>query len=158
MDGVMGSLDELQELISGKRRDIMRYGRKLMKMSTRKAFSAKADPGTGRPWAQRKESYPWPLLRNTSKLWHSLRFSYGVKTKNKRLKFFGKVAGGQDAIVKAGAVHYGRSNARTAAGGKRPNVAPSTGVTPARPLFGYGRSQRKRLKRFAEKRLAKAFD
>ena len=62
-----------------------------------------------------------------------------------------------EAIIKAGAVHFGRSKARTSAGGKRPNVAPSTGVTPARELFGFGRSQRKRIKRFAEKRIAEVF-
>jgi phage gpG-like protein len=158
MAGVMKNIDEAMDLITAKDRDIMRYGRSLMKKSTKKAFTQKADPATGAPWARRKESYPWPLLRNTSELWRSLRWGYGIKTKNKRLKFFGKIAGSYpQAIIRAGAVHFGRSKARTAAGGKRIGVAPSTGVTPPRPLFGFGRSQRKRIKRYAEKRLAKVF-
>ena len=157
MAGVMANIDDALDLITAKDREIMRYGRSLMKKSTKRAFTQKASPGTGKPWARRKESYPWPLLRNTSTLWNSLRWGYGIKTKNKKLKFFGKIAGGQDAIVKAGAVHFGRSKARTSAGGKRPNVAPSSGITPARELFGFGRSQRKRIKRFAEKRIAEVF-
>ena len=157
MAGVMANLDEAMDLVTAKDREIMRYGRSLMKKATKRAFTQRADPGTGRPWARRKESYPWPLLRNTSELWRSLRWGYGIKTKDKRHKFFGKIAGDQQSIIRAGAVHFGRSKARTAAGGKRPNVAPSTGITPARPLFGFGRSQRKRIKRFAEKRIAEIF-
>jgi phage gpG-like protein len=158
MDGVMGSLDELQELISGKRRDIMRYGRSIMKSETKRAFSSKVDPRTGRAWAPRKGQYPWPLLYNSGDLFGSLEWGYGIKTKNKRLKFFGKVGGGQAGIIRAGAVHYGRTKARTSRGGKRFGVMPSTGATPPRPIFGFGRSARKRIKRYAEKRLAKAFD
>ncbi len=157
MDGVMKNLTEAQDLITGKDREIMRYGRSLMKKSTKRAFSQKADPGTGKPWAPRKESYPWPLLRNTSGLWRSLRWGYGIKTKNRRLKFFGKIAGEQDSIIRAGATHFGRKTSRTAAGGRRQHITAATGVTPARPLFGFGSSQRKRIKRFAEKRIAEVF-
>ena len=158
MDGVMKSLAEMQALIEGKKRDIMRYGRAIMKGETRRAFSSRVDPGTGRAWAARQESYPWPLLYNRGDLFGSLEWGYGIKTKNKRLKFFGKIKGEQGSIIRAGAVHFGRSKARTARGGKRFGVTPSTGATPPRPIFGFGRSARKRIKRYAEKRLAKAFD
>jgi len=170
MDGVMKNLDEMQDLIEGKRKDIMRYGRAIMKSETQRAFSSKVDPHTGRAWAARQESYPWPLLKHTGTIFSALDWSYGIKTKNRKLKFFGKIrdasylgsygrgSGPKPAIVVAGSLFFGRSKARTARGGKRWGVAPSTGAVPGRPFFGFSRSSRKRIKRYAEKRIAKVFD
>ena len=157
IDGVMKSLDEMADLITAKDRDIMRYGRGLMKSETKRAFSSKADPNTGRGWAPRKASYQWPMLNNTGAMFGSLAWSYGIKTKDRKLKFFGKVDGDQDAIIRAGATHFGRSKARSEKGTKLWGQAPSTGATPPRPFFGFGRSARKRIKRYAEKRLARVF-
>ena len=175
MDGVMKNLDEMQELIEGKRRDIMRYGRSIMKSETKRAFSSKVDPHTGRAWAARKESYPWPLLKHTGTIFAALDWSYGIKTKNRRLKFFGKIkdsyylggynrgGGKKPTVVVAGSLHYGRTKARSTSGTRiRARgggfASPLTGATPPRPFFGFGRSARKRIKRYAEKRIAKAFD
>ena len=158
MDGVMANIDEFQKLLDGRKRDIMKYGRAIMKQETNRAFSSKVDPHIGRAWAPRKGSYPWPMLYNKGDLFRSLGWSYGIKTKNKRLKFFGKIKGDQKSIIRAGAAHFGRSKSRTSRGGKRPNVTPSTGATPPRPFFGFGRSARGRIKQYAEKRLARAFD
>jgi phage gpG-like protein len=157
IDGVMKNLKEMEDLITAKDRDIMRYGRSIMKSETNRAFSSKVDPNTGRGWVPRKESYPWPMLNNTGAMLGSLAWGYGIKTKDRRLKFFGKVAGDQGAIIRAGATHFGRSKARSEKGTKLWGQAPSTGATPARPFFGFGRSARKRIKRYAEKRLAKVF-
>ena len=156
-DGVMKDLAEMGDLISGKRRDIMKYGRAVMRQETRSAFVSKVDPTTRRPWAPRKGAYPWPLLYNTGDLYGSLGFGYGIKTKDRKLRLFGKVRGGQSSIVRAGAVHFGRSTARSSRGTRLRNAAPATGATPARPIFGFGRSAQKRIKRYAEKRLARAF-
>jgi len=192
----MKNLDEVQDLIEGKRKDIMRYGRAIMKSETQRAFSSKRDPGTGRPWPQRKHSYPWPLLDRTGTLKDIVDFSYGIKTKDGKLKFYGKVeegfcsgnftrGGGGIAlgarkpwIVVVGAVHFGRKHGRSTArwkrkahgylssrgkmvfhgGGSKLYSGASTGRVPARPIFGFGRSARKRIKRYAEKRIAKVFD
>ena len=158
MDGVMKNLDEMADLITAKNRDIMRYGRAIMKKETQGAFASKADPATGRPWAARKGSYAWPMLQNSGGLFGSLDWGYGIKTKDRKLKLFGKIRGDQEAIVIAGATHFGRSKARSSRGSKLWGQAPSTGATPPRPFFGFGRSARKRIKRYAEKRLAKVFD
>ena len=155
--GVLKSLDEFQKLLDGRDRAIMRYGRGLMKSDTVAGFSSGRDP-EGAPWMPRKGSYPWPILRNSGNLLGSLRFSYGIKTKDRRLKFFGKVKDDdQGAIIKAGSIHFGRSKARSSKGTKLWGQAASSGATPARPIFGFSRSSRKRLKRYAEKRLARVF-
>ena len=158
IDGVMKNLDAMRDLLNAKDRDILRYGRSIMTQETRRAFSQKVDPATGRGWSPRKGNYSWPLLYHTGSLYGSLAHSYGIRTKDRKLKLFGKIDGGKDAIVKAGAIHFGRSKARSEKGTKLWNVAPSTGATPPRPFFGFGRSARKRIKRYAEKRLKKVFD
>ena len=157
IDGVMKNLDEMADLISAKDRDIMRYGRSIMKSETKRAVSSKADPSTGRGWAPRKGPAVWPMLQRTGSLFASLDWGYGIKTKDRKLKLFGKISGGQDAIIIAGATHFGRSKARSSKGTKLWGQAPSTGATPPRPFFGFGRGARKRIKRYAEKRLAKVF-
>ena len=157
MDGVMKNLDEMADLITAKDRDIMRYGRSIMRTETKRAFSSKSDPSTGSPWVPRRSSYPWPMLQNSGGLFGSLDWSYGIKTKDRKLKLFGKIRGDQEAIVIAGATHFGRTKGRSSRG-TRLNRAPTTGATPPRPFFGFGRSARKRIKRYAEKRLAKVFD
>ena len=157
IDGVMKNLDEMADLISAKDRDIMRYGRSIMKSETKRAFSSGSDPNTGRGWAPRKASYSWPMLQRTGSMRGSLGWSYGIKTKDRKLKLFGKVDGDQGAIIRAGATHFGRSKARSEKGTKLWGTAPSTGATPPRPFFGFGRSARKRIRRYAEKRLAKVF-
>jgi len=197
MDGVMKNLDEMQDLIEGKNRDIMRYGRAIMKQETMRAFTSKRDPTTGRAWAARQESYPWPLLMNTRTLYGLLNWSYGIKTRDRKMKFFGKIEEGfakgnytrggggislgarKPYILVAGAIYFGRKRARSTAlwkpkahgyirsrgkmvfhggGTKLHGQGPATGKVPGRQFFGFGRSSRKRIKRYAEKRLAKVFD
>jgi len=175
VDGVIQNLDDMADLISAKDRDIMRYGRSIMKSETKRAFSSQTDPATGRAWAPRKESVPWRMLRHTSTVFSALDWSYGIKTSDRRLKFFGKIrdsyylggygrgGGHKPTIVVAGSHHYGRTKARSAVGTRLHDPrssgwqTPLTGKTPARPFFGFGRSARKRIKRYAEKRLAKVF-
>jgi len=157
MDGVMRGLKEVENLITAKQRDIYRYGRSIMRGETRRAFSQKVDPNSGRPWPARRGSYSWPALNRTGGLIASLDWSYGTWLRgNRRPRFFGKVKGGVDAIVKAGAVHFGRSKGRSSRG-TRLQTAPTTGSIPAREIFGFGRSARSRIKRYAEKRIAGVF-
>ena len=192
----MKNIEDFEKLLDGRNRAIMQYGRNEMKKETLRAFSSGTDPGTGKRWAPRKESYPWPILRHSHQLYGTLAWGYGIKTKDKRLKFFGKVKDGfakgaftrggggvalgarKPYILVAGAVHYGRRRARSAAmwkpkehgylrtrgrmvfhggGTKLHGTGPSTGKVPARPLFGFSRSARKSIKRYAEKRLARVF-
>lgn len=175
MGGVMKNLDEMEDLITGKNRDVMRYGRAIMESETRRAFSSKADPTTGRAWASRQGSYPWPMLKHTGTIFSALDWSYGIKTRDRKLKFFGKVkdsyylggytrgGGHKPTIVVAGSLYFGRTKARSGKGTRirAPSGAgfasPQTGKTPPRPFFGFGRSARGRIKRYAEKRLAKTF-
>jgi phage gpG-like protein len=157
IDGVMRGLKEVEDLIAAKERDIYRYGRGIMRSETRRAFSQKVDPNTGRAWPERRGSYPWAMLNRTGALMASLDWSYGTwLTGNRRPRFFGKVKGGQAEIVKAGAVHFGRSKGRSSRG-TRLSTGPTTGATPAREIFGFGRSARRRIKRYAEKRIARVF-
>ena len=196
MGGVITGLAEIQDLIAGEKRDIMQYGRSLMKSETERAFSRKADPETGRPWPRRKHSYPWPLLNHTGKLQNIVEFSYGVKTRNGKAKFFGKVEEGfasgnytrggggislgarKPWIVVVSAVHHGRKRGRSSAmwkpkqhgylrtrgrmvfhgGGTRLQTGSSTGNVPPRPIFGFGSSARSRLRRYAEKTIAKVLN
>jgi len=48
-------------------------------------------------------------------------------------------------IVVAGAVHWGRTKHRNRKGTKKPWLAPTTGVTPPRPLFGFGRTAQQKF-------------
>ena len=193
--GVLKNLETLLKRIDGRDRAIMRYGRRLMESDTTSAFTSGRSP-TGRAWKKRKHSYPWPILRHTGTLQDIVEFSYGIKTKDKKLKFFGKVKDGvcsgaytrggggvamgaqKPWIVVVGAIHFGRQRARSTArwkrkahgflrtrgkmvfhggGTKLEGTGPSSGKVPARPLFGFSRSSRKQLKRYAEKRLARVF-
>ena len=170
MDGFLKQVDDMEKLIRGTKPDIMRYGRSLMRSETARAFASKADPNTGRAWPGRKGAYPWPLLKHTGTLMASLDWGYGIKTKSGRPKFFGKVregsylgaynrgAGPKPLVVVAGSVFFGRTKARSTKGTKIRSRKPLTGATPPRPFFGFSRSSRKRFARYAEKRLAKAFD
>jgi phage gpG-like protein len=164
----MKSLDEMSALIDGRNRDLMRYGRAIMKQETHRAFSAKVDPNTGRPWAPRQGSYPWPLFQHTGTAFGALNWGYGIKTKSGKLKFFGKVREGsypgnygggkgpKPIHVVVGSMLFGRSKGRSSRGTKIFRT-PSTGATPPRPFFGFSRSARGRFKRYAEKRLAQVF-
>lgn len=171
-------LEHLQDalnLVSGEKRDLMRMGREIMKDETVRAFRTQSDPESGSRWPARKGDYPWPMLYNTGTLFGSLDWGYGIKTRDRKLKLFGSVTdntlfGGRwrsgkpkHPIVIAGAVHFGRSKRRNAkgtrlrarGGGFR---APSTGVVPPRPIFGFGGSAKAKFRRQAERRIGKVFD
>ena len=173
--GLITSIEEMQDLITGKDRDIMRYGRSIMRSETKRAFSQKVDPQNESRWKGRDGQYAWPLLRHTSTVYSALDWSYGIKTRNKRLTWYGKIRdghylggynrgnGAKPLIVVAGSLFWGRTKARSVKGTKvkAPGggfVSPMTGKTPPRPFFGFGRSARHRIKLYAEKRLAKVFD
>ena len=145
------------DLISGEKRDIMRYGRSVMMDETRRAFMQKVDPGTGRAWPARRHEYSWPLLVRTGALFQSLSTGYGIRTKDKKLKLFGRVDDGRDSLIKAGAVHFGRSKARSARGTRLRGVSPQSGAVPPRRLFGFGRAARNKVKRYAERHLKRTF-
>lgn len=170
-------LEHLQDaigLVSGDKKDLFRYGRDLMQRETDRAFQQRVDPTTDAAWPQRQHSYSWPMLNRTGTLRESLRFGYGIKTGDKRPKFFGKVTDNAmygfmsskgkltPPVVIAGAVHFGRSKARSD-GGTRLRArgggfrASRTGNVPPRPVFGFGRSARNSFKRNAERRLRLVF-
>jgi hypothetical protein len=167
-NALLEHLKDAAGLISGEKKDLFRYGRELMERETDRAFRQKVDPQTGGAWPQRKGSYPWPMLNRTGTLRDSLRFGYGIKTKNKRPKFFGKVTENSmygfmsskgkftHPIVIAGSVHFGRSKGRSDSGSKL-RTAPKTGRVPPRPIFGFGRAARNSFKRNAERRLRMVF-
>ena len=157
-DGVLNALDNMGDLVSGKDRDIMKYGRAIMWGETQRAFSQKVNPNTGRAWAPRKHEYPWPLLVHTGELFKSLSTSYGIRTRDKKLKLFGKVDDDRESLIRAGAVFFGRSKARSSRGTRLRGVSPTTGTVPPRPFFGFGRSARQRIRRYAERRLKRTFD
>ena len=132
-DECMKHLQQAEDLISNKKPDILVFASKQMKKDSDAAFRSKTNPQTGRRWSARKHSYPWGLLTRTGTLKGLMNFGWGVKTKDKKHKVFGKIAdsfylggysrGGGGAflnakkpgIVVAGAIFYGRKRARSAA-------------------------------------------
>jgi len=153
----LGMLDEVEKIVSCEQINIMRYGAQLLRGETERAFREHVDPETGQAWPERKHDYPWPLLNRTGKLQSVLRSGWGVRTEDGRPKLYSKVEDGfvygegVKNIVAVGAVHFGRTKHRTRKGTKKPRIAPTTGVTPPRPLFGFGRSaQQKFAARFEQ--------
>ena len=128
-------LQEGEDLISNKGKPhILMFASEQMEKDSERAFRAKVNPQTGRRWPARSGSYPWGLLTHTGTLKSLMSFGWGIKTKDKRHKIFGKIkdsfymggysrGGGGAAfgahkpgIVVAGAIFYGRKRARSAAG------------------------------------------
>ena len=132
-DEALRHLEQAGDLISGQDSDIVRFAHKQHQRETEQAFQKKANPA-GTTWPRRKHSYPWPLLENTGTLRNLITHGFGIKTRDKRLKLFGKIRdsvylggysrGGGGAItgarkpgiVVAGAIYYGRKRGRSAAG------------------------------------------
>jgi ABC-type phosphonate transport system ATPase subunit len=158
----LGMLNEVEQIVSCNEITIMRYGAQLLREETERAFREQVDPDTGRAWPQRKHDYPWPLLNRTGTLRSVLRSGWGVRTEDGRPKLFGKVEDGSaygegvKNIVVAGAVHFGRTKHRTRRGTKKPRIAPTTGITPPRPLFGFGRSAQQKFAARFEQLITKA--
>ena len=146
----LGMLDEVEKIVSCEQINIMRYGAQLLRGETERAFREHVDPETGQAWPERKHDYPWPLLNRTGKLRSMLRSGWGIRTEDGRPKLFSKVEDGfvygegVKNIVVAGSVHFGRTKYRTRKGTKKP-WAPKAGVTPPRPLFGFGRSAQQKF-------------
>jgi len=134
---VLEHLDSMADLIRGGDPRIPVFGMNELKKETRKAFSSRINPGTGRSWPPRRHSYPWPLLHHTGTLQGFITHGFGIKTRDRKIKLFGKVRagsylggysrGGGGAFygahkpieLVAGAVMYGRKKARSAAGYKK---------------------------------------
>jgi phage gpG-like protein len=183
-------LDRMNDLLIGRRKDILRYGAAIMKQETARAFASGVDPNTDRPWPPRKHSYPWPMLNHFGNLRRILTFGWGITKKNNKPRIFGKVKdvvfiqrshrGGvgdnanmrKSAMEVVGAIFYGRKHARTvegwrekrggrmvwSRGGGKTQDAATTGTTPPRPFFGFGKSAKRRIKDYGEKMLARVFD
>jgi len=156
-------LEHLQDaigLVSGKKRDLMKMGRDIMRDETVRAFQTQSDPSTGSRWPRREHSYPWPMLFDKGDLFSALDWGYGVRTRDGKPRFFGKVA--DNYIVIAGATHFGRSKRRSSKGTRMraPGggfLAPRSGVVPPRPFFGFSNSAKAKFKRQAERRIGRVF-
>ena len=153
----VAALTEVEKIVSGEKAEVMRYGAELLMAEMYRAFREQVDPDTGRAWAPRKYDYPWPLLNRTGTLRTMTQAGWGVKTKTGRPRLFGKVIDGFSYgpgvknIVVAGSVFYGRTKHRTRKGTKKPRIAPTTGTTPGRPFWGFGRSaQQKFAQRYGQ--------
>ena len=130
---VLKHLGEAGNLISGKDPSIAVFAHKQHTKEIAGAFASKRAPGGAR-WASRRHSYPWELLNHTGTLRGMLLSGFGVKTRDKRMKVFGKVRDGfylggysrggggsimgarKPAALVAGAVMHGRKSGRSAAG------------------------------------------
>lgn len=158
----VAALTEVEKIVSGEQTAVMRYGAELLGAETERAFREGVNPDTGRPWPMRKHEYPWPLLNRTGGLRTMTRAGWGVKTKSGRPRLFGSVVDGfyygegVKNIVVAGAVYFGRSKHRTRKGTKKPRIAPSTGITPPRPFFGFGRTAQQKFAARYEQLIKKA--
>ena len=132
---VLKHLGEAGDLLTGKDASIAVFAHKQHTREIAGAFASKRDP-SGARWAPRRHSYPWELLNHTGTLRGTLLSGFGVKTKDKRMKIFGKVRDGfylggysrggggsvmgarKPSVVVAASVMYGRKHGRSAAGMK----------------------------------------
>lgn len=167
------------EIVECERPGLMQYGSFLMAKDIDRAFATKTDPTTGAPWAPRKHDYPWPMLERSGNLRRVIDTGWGLNTKSKLPKFFGRVrdgyyvgrpgesltytrhSGGQAPIkpniVVAGSTMYGRSKARgKGTGTKYWYTAPATGSTPGRMFMGFSKQSEKMLAREMERLLKEA--
>ena len=70
---------------------------------------------------------------------------YGIKTKNRKPKLFGKLrSDDKDDLIKAGALNWGRRK------GGRP--------MPARPFLGISRASKRKFRTYWERQIKKAVD
>jgi len=150
---VLNGLDNVEDIMSGDKNDILRYAAKELERETDRAFASKVDPVTGQSWEPREHSYPWPLLNRTGTLRGLLGFSWGVTKRDKSPRVFVKVRdavymqrsfrGGRidvgakwgksgqqhtDAITVVMSVHHGRHGSRTTAGFGFRRTRPRSGM------------------------------
>ena len=131
---VLEHMDDMSRMLSGRDPKIVVFAHKQHEREISKAFSSGLNPETGRRWDRRKHSYPWKPLSRTGNLRASVSSGFGIKTRDGRLKVFGKIrdgyylgrytrGGGGDIlgahkpiVVVAGSVLWGRKTGRSVAG------------------------------------------
>ena len=132
---VLKHLGEAGDLLTGKDASIAVFAHKQHTKEIAGAFRSKRSP-EGAQWPPRRHSYSWGLLNHTGTLRSMLLSGFGVKTRDKRMKIFGKVRDGfylggysrggggsvmgarKPSVVVAASVMYGRKMGRSAAGMK----------------------------------------
>ena len=131
---VLEHMDDMSRMLSGRDPRIVVFAHNQHEREISKAFSSGLNPETGRRWDSRKHSYSWKPLSRTGNLRASVSSGFGIKTRDGRLKVYGKVrdghylgrytrGGGGDIlgaskpiVVVAGSVLWGRKTGRSVAG------------------------------------------
>ena len=153
----MGMLSDLDEALRDSKKRSMRYGANLIRKDQEAAFSRQAAPSTGQPWAARKASYSWPMLRKSGELSRMVTSGWGLMTKTGRPKLFCKLKSDTaEDVIRAGAIHFGVPGKSRRAGSRRANAMKRPMA--ARPFLGISKSSTRAFKKFWEKQINAAVD
>ena len=170
---VAATTKRIEEAVADSKKRSLRYGASLMRRDQAQAFASQSDPLTGRPWAQRTRSYPWPLMWKTGELMRSVGASFGLRTKDGKPKLFGKLLRNDKRLaIRTGALHHGRTGAEQSRHvryrtGKR-NLAFEAGkisglhamykYMPPRPFFGISPASQRRFRDYWRAQIKQAQD